>query len=87
MYGRRETGKEEQRQPATPNSCTGWITLSRPCPAGTRVMQAVACLCRRGQVTLSVLPFPGAGWPLQTHLMGPWPLWPELNRDQPQLLT
>ena len=32
MHGRRETGREEQRQPVTPNSCTEWMTL--PCPWG-----------------------------------------------------
>lgn len=72
MHGRRDTGREEQRHLVTPDSCTEWITLPGPCPACTRVVQAGACPCRRGQVMLSVLPFPEADWLLQTHLMGPW---------------
>lgn len=73
MHGRRQTRRDEQTQPVTRGSCTEWITLPGPCPACTRVMQARAHPCMKGQVMLSLLPFPGADWFLQSHLMGPRP--------------
>lgn len=49
------------------------VDLPGPCSACTKAVQARVHPCMRGQIMWSVLPFPGADWLLQTHLMGPWP--------------
>lgn len=61
-----------------------WVTLPGPCPACIRPMQAGAQPCKRSHITLSMLPFPGADWPLQTHPRG---LFPSARAEQRPDLT